>query len=212
MDLVKIKEIARDELSEKSSHHWKEKGNKYHHGERVANLISKLRPIILPNDNTHDDILTVSAWFHDLMNGVENHALLGAKKAIEVLKPYCSDYELDEIFSIIEVHDDRNANDNFSIYTKIHQDADLLDHFGTYEIWAHFLYCIAHDLPLDESAKYLEVERPLEGEQHFSLINFEISRKIFSEKSEFIKSFATRFCTEINGEVFNLDDILANTI
>lgn len=48
-----------------------EKGNKYDHGQRVANLSKMIRKNILPDDNTRDDILIVSAWFHDYMHSLE---------------------------------------------------------------------------------------------------------------------------------------------
>ena len=36
MNLERIHEIAESELLGKRSHSWKEPGNKFHHGERVA--------------------------------------------------------------------------------------------------------------------------------------------------------------------------------
>lgn len=119
----------------KRSHPFKERSNKYHHGERVAALAVRLRQLILPDENDSDDILTVAAWFHDIRNGANHHAALGAQCTRELLAAHCTAEELDQICDIIAVHDSRRPNDNAYLnIIKIHQDADHLDHFGVYDI------------------------------------------------------------------------------
>ena len=47
MNLEWIHEIAEGELLGKRSHSWKEPGNKFHHGERVARIALELRRLVL---------------------------------------------------------------------------------------------------------------------------------------------------------------------
>lgn len=209
MDLVAIKQLAFDYMGNKSSHSWKEKGNKYYHGERVAKLIITLRQFVLPNNESHDEILTVAAWFHDIMNGVENHAKEGARKTRDVLSKYCSEYEIDEICKIISVHDDRYSDRSlFSDYIKLHQDADHLDHFGTFDVWTEFLHAIHHDRTIIDVIEWFQTTRRSQDKHYRNELNFEISRKIYDEKSEFVNSFGERFSVEGVGNIWNEKELM----
>jgi len=204
MDMRAIQNTAFELMGNKSSHAFKEKGNKYYHGQRVAVLALKLRRLVLPDDNSRDEIMTVAAWFHDVMNGTDNHAAAGAAKAKEVLSPYCTAEELAAICEIIGVHDDRaSGRDTFSPYIRLHQDADLLDHFGTFDIWSCFLYSVAHGETINDARDWLYHGRPRENEKYRAELNFEISRKIFDEKTEFLKYFTGRFYAESAGGIWN---------
>jgi len=208
MNLPALKSLASDLMANKSSHAFKERGNKYYHGQRVAVLALRLRELILPGDGSHDDIITVAAWFHDVMNGNDNHAKAGAVKAKEILPPYCSAEELSAICEIIGVHDDRySGRDSFSPYIKLHQDADLLDHFGTFDVWMTCLYAIGHGQTINDVSDWLRDGRPRENEHYRNELNFEISRKIFDEKTEFLSYFTERFCVESAGGIWNEQDI-----
>lgn len=210
MDLEAIKKLAFDLMGNRNSHSWKEKGNKYYHGERVAVLALKLRKVILPEDESHDEILTVAAWFHDVANGKEEHARLGAEKVREVLASYCSEEELDAICDIISVHDDRyNGRETYSDYIKLQQDADLLDHIGTYDLWSHITYSITHDLPITESINWLHEARPTQDEQFRRELNYEVSRRIYDEKSDFVKYCGNRFKVEGYGGIWKEEEILS---
>jgi uncharacterized protein len=86
---------------------------------------------------------------------------------------------------------------------KIHQDADLLDHFGTFEIWMSFIYAVSHGQTLNDVKDWLINVRPLENEKYRDELNFEISRKIFDEKMEFAKKFSDRFGVENMGKIWD---------
>ncbi len=208
MDLQAIKQLAFELMGNRRSHVGKEKGNKYYHGERVANLIIKLRKHILPNDDSHDEILTAAAWFHDISNGSDDHGKEGAKKTREVLAKYCSDYEIEEICKIISVHDDRSSKcDLYSDYIRLHQDADHLDHFGTFDIWMQFIYAIQHDHSFDEIIHWFRNTRREEAKHYREELNFEISKKIFDEKNQFVMYFGERLGVEGTGGIWNEDEI-----
>lgn len=209
MDLTEIKRIAFDAMGGRSSHDWKERGNKYYHGERVARLALTLREIILPGDSSRDEILTVAAWFHDLENGCDDHCAKGAATARALLDKLCAPDELDEICAIIAVHDARHGDrSRLPVWVKLHQDADHLDHFGTYDVWMNFLYAVPHELTLADAIKYLRNERPGEDARYRAELNFELSRRIYDEKAEFLRGFTERFAVEADGGFFALDQIL----
>jgi len=207
-----MKNLAFELMGNKSSHAFKEKGNKYHHGQRVAVLALKLRGLVLPDDDSHDEIITAAAWFHDVMNGKENHAELGAAKAKELLAPHCTGEELAAICEIIGVHDDRPPGcDDYSPYIKLHQDADQLDHFGTYDIWMCFHYAVSRGESINDTRDWLCTGRPRENERYRAELNYEISRKIFDEKTEFLKYFTDRFSVESMGGIWNKEHFSLNT-
>lgn len=211
MDLNLIKETAKTVMAEKRSHAWKEKGNKYAHGERVAVLASTLRMHIFPERNEYDDILFSAAWFHDIKNGKSDHAAKGAAETRILIADYCTGDELNQICHIMSVHDDRDElsdakNGRRGIHTDIvmlHQDADLLDHFGTYDVLSCFAYMLAYGQSVSEAAEFLLNERPKEDEKYLYMLNYEYSREIYREKSEFLSSFARRFAVESSGGIYN---------
>jgi len=204
MDLRAINALAFEQMGNRSSHAHKDKGNKYYHGQRVAVLALKLRRLLLPDDDSHDEIITAAAWFHDVMNGNDNHAELGAAKAKELLAPHCTDEELAAICEIIGVHDDRPPGcDDYSPCIKLHQDADLLDHFGTFDVWASFLHAASHDETINDARDWLCRGRPRKNAIYRAELNYEISRKIFDEKTEFLQYFTDRFYVESMGGIWN---------
>lgn len=211
MDLSDIKRLAFKEMGGRSSHAWKEKGNKYHHGERVARLALTLRELLFPSDPSRDSVITVAAWFHDIENGCDNHCERGAVKTRALLSGLCAPDELDEICAIIAVHDIRHGDrSDLPVSAKLHQDADHLDHFGTYDVWMNFLYAVPHGLTLPEQLKYMQNERPGEDERYRAELNFALSRSIYDEKAEFLRDFTERFAVEADGRFYNLNKILEN--
>ena len=208
MNLVKIRQILFDEMYEKVQ--WSgEKSGKYYHGKRVAKLALTLKKNILPNDgDSHDDIITVAGWFHDVMNGTDGHALAGAERTKILLSEHCSEYEMQEIYDIIYRHDDRHSDRNsFSVYAKIQQDADHLDHFGAHDIWARFVTLSLNSRTIAEVIEYVKEWQKSVGTRFEEELNFDISKKIHREKAEFFHSFAERFITEGTGKIWNKDII-----
>jgi HD superfamily phosphodiesterase len=200
MDLLKIKEIAFNSFGNTATFAFMEKGNKYDHGQRVANLSKIIRKNVLPDDHTRDDILTVSAWFHDCMHNQKDHALLGAETTRELLKDELTEDELDEVCRIITLHDRRDLRDE-SVYLKIQQDADMLDHFGVFEIWVHFAYAIHHGMNMIKACDWLLNERPKEDQRFLSELHFDFSKMIYQEKMQFLYQFAKRMSVEVEGNI-----------
>ncbi|MEA4889975.1 MAG: HD domain-containing protein [Clostridiaceae bacterium] len=208
MKLDEIKAIAFDNMACKRSHAWKERGNKYYHGLRVAKLAITLRGMIFPDDTAHDDILTVAAWFHDIANGSDEHAVLGAAKTRTLLENLCTQAELDEICGIIAVHDDRASGcRSFPDTVKLHQDADYLDHFGTFDIWSGFLYAAPHNQTIEEQRDFM-IERFQEFASYRNELNFDVAKAIYNEKVNFFRQFTERFAVESAGDIWHLDEIV----
>lgn len=203
MDLNAIRQVAISNLSDKTTNPWSEKGSKLFHGFRVANLALALRKYVLPGDSSRDNIITCAAWFHDIENGSENHGASGAKKTAEILAGYCSDSQLKEICDIIARHPDRGSDRSlFSDYHKLHQDADLLDHFGMPDVWNRIAKASYYNQNMSQAApSFFEGNKIYE--QSRELLNFDISKSIIDERADFYKMLAARLRAESNGEIYN---------
>lgn len=202
MDLQKIKKIAKDLMAERKAHLEREKGGVYYHGERVANLVLKLRNNILPNNTTHDDILTVAAWFHDCAKGIEPHAEYGDVIAKHALQDYLSDSELNKVCNLIKFHCLRNPDDNnCTEYTKLLQDADLIDHFGIYEVWMNIQYWAHTDGTFHDMIDWYKTNFRNHISKNRKLLNYNISKEIFDERVAFESEFIARLNDEGIGNI-----------
>jgi len=209
MDLKVIKKMAYDLMAGKRSRPGKEKGNKYYHGERVATTVIELRQNILPNDESYDEILIVSAWFHDIMNGEENHAENGAEIVRGILSDYCSELELNKIYKMIAEHDNRiHSSNEGNSYLKLLQDADLLDHYGISDIWINFLHYSSQDKAIIHVLDYFQNKHYKDIEQDRKLLNYDISVRIFDEKCKFLHEFTNRLKYEGIGKIYNLNSLI----
>lgn len=202
MDLQKIKEIAKHLMAERKAHLEREKGGAYYHGKRVANLVLEFRKIILPDDSSHDDILTVAAWFHDCAKGIEPHEEYGDVIARHALKNYLSHDELDTVCSLIKLHCLRNPdNNNYNEYTKLLQDADIIDHFGIYEIWMNIQYWAHTDGSIHDMINHYQNYHINHTQKCRALLNYKYSIEVFDNRLSFEKEFIARLNDEGIGNI-----------
>lgn len=202
VDLKAINELAYKHLANRKSHLHREKGFIYYHGQRVANIVLELRQRLFPDDDSHDQVLTVAAYFHDIAKGIEPHSYYGSIIVKELLQDYCSEDELYTIAEIIKHHQFRDPNKNFSDLIRLIQDADTLDHFGTVEIWMNFNYYANNDGTMLDSVDYYSSEKFEEITATCrSLLNYDLSVQIFDEKLHFVKEFARRMKLEAQGKI-----------
>ena len=201
MDLDRINEIAHNTMSHRKSHLQREKGFIYYHCQRVAKIALSLRRELFPDEDAMDDIIYVASVFHDVTKGIEPHQETGAVLVKSLLRDECSPEQLEFISDIIALHNNRN-HEELPYYIKLVQDADMLDHFGSMEIWMNFLYSAHGERNVLESVQFWE------GEEYDSYLkksrsqlNYDRSKRIFDTKLEFVQQFQARFKAECNGEV-----------
>ena len=208
-----IKTMVYNEMEKRRSHSWKEKGNKYYHGERVASIALKLRKYLFPDNAEYDDALEVAAWFHDICNGEAMHNEKGAEIVKELLIPYLDEKELETVYYIIYSHDKRSPEGtDYEFYLKLHQDADLLDHYGCFDIWTEMFHMASSGENVHHMINYLQFERPCTAIAEKRLLNYDISRRIFEDKAEFLKQFADRFLEECTTGIANEEKFFGKEI
>jgi len=201
MDRERLTELAFKTMGKRKSHLQREKGYIFYHCERVAKIALHLREALFPADASSDDVIFAGALFHDVTKGIEPHAATGAHLVQQLLQGYVSEREIQDVSEIIRLHNTRLREDQ-PFYVRVVQDADILDHFGSQEVWLKFLYG-AHK---DESV--FDAVRLWESEEHENYVdksrkslNFELSRQIFDKKLQFHRRFAQRFKAESSGEI-----------
>ncbi len=198
MNTKEIARLALREMKSKSSHSYKETGNKFDHGQRVDVMLGRLA-VMLKMEPVSDTLL-IAAWFHDILNGQDDHAARGADKTVSLLKDLCTEQELGKIHTYITLHDRRDL-EGLTPEVMLLQDADLLDHYGCFEIWSVFLYARHKDLSMLKTAELLEHNYFDSFERERVRLHFDISRAIYDEKRAYIKEFIDRMLLESRGEL-----------
>lgn len=200
MDLQLIKQRAFENLGRRKAHHHRETGFIYYHGVRTANLVINLRKLILPEDNSKDELLQAAAYFHDVAKGIEPHSKYGSILVKEMLQDLCTEEEIEQISGLIQCHAARKKRE-YNNDEMLLQDADLLDHFGTIELWMNFNYYAIEDEDMNSSIDFYHTEFKDLVAKNRSLINFEVSKRIFDEKLEFVYDFVNRMEIENKGDI-----------
>jgi uncharacterized protein len=211
MDLENIAQIAAVLLKNRKSHRKMEYGRIYYHGQRVAKLAVYLRERLLPDDAAADDILTVAGWFHDIAKGIEPHAYYGDVLTRAALEKHVPPDALDEICMLIRHHWSRKSlapppghepfQEDFSDRIRIFQDADLLDHFGTADIWIDFHTAAFNEDSVEDRIRAHEAQYAQRAEKHRYALNFPLSRRIFDDRTAYSQAFFRRFAMEGRGGV-----------
>ncbi|MDF2538241.1 MAG: hypothetical protein K0S76_1262 [Herbinix sp.] len=71
-----------------------------------------------------------------------------------------------------------------------------------------FLYAVPHNQTMFDAMDWFENIRLMDDEKYRNELNYEISRRIFDEKSSFIKYFSDRFRVEGTGGIWKEDETL----
>ncbi len=200
MDKHKVIEIARSAMADLKPMPTREKGYVFHHGLRTAKIAMSLADIEDHSPKVDRDILFAAAVFHDIGKGTDPHNETGADMAEDLLEGECLPGEISGITQIIREHNQRHRAMDCTMVARIHQDADILDHFGTQNIWLAFHWNAAHEETPHQSLEYF---RGPESERWQTWarasLNFDASLKIFDEKIAFEGDFFDRFAKEIEG-------------
>lgn len=199
MDYEALDHLAARLMAKRKPHAQRERGSIYFHGQRVSRGVIQLRKLVT-SDNSHDPYLRVAGLFHDVGKGMEPHAHIGAVLMKDLLRPYMAPDEVDEVARLIDVHDDRKPDsDKHDLPVRLLQDADLLDHFGTQEIWMCFSYYATHERGVSEALDFYRNDYKKSVNRQRKLLNFEESRRIFEEKYRFQRDFIKRLKVESEG-------------
>ena len=199
MDYEALDHLAARLMAKRKPHAQRERGSIYFHGQRVSRGVIQLRKLVT-SDNSHDTYLRVAGLFHDVGKGMEPHAHIGAVLMKDLMRPYMAPDEVDEVVRLIDVHDDRKPDsDKHDLPVRLLQDADLLDHFGTQEIWMCFSYYATHERGVSEALDFYRNDYKKSVNRQRKLLNFEESRRIFEEKYRFQRDFIKRLKVESEG-------------
>lgn len=201
MDIEKINDIAFKTMSKRKSHLKREKGFIYYHCQRVAKVSLNLRKSLFPDKELKDKIIYVGALFHDVTKGIEPHNKTGAHMIRTLLQEECNEQEINDISEIIELHNSRNMEEH-TYPVKIVQDADILDHFGSLEIWLKFIYS-AHteESVFDAIRLWDSKEHKNYLQESRNALNYDLSKELFDKKIMFEMDFQKRFKMECDGAI-----------
>ena len=200
MDFERLDAIARKAMAKRKSHFEREMGAAYFHGQRVAMGALALRRR-LTEDASMDDVLRAAAMFHDVGKGIEPHDETGAALARELLRDEMTGEELAMVCRLIREHDRRRpGTEENTLFERILQDADILDHYGSQGVWLSCTYYVYHgQQEMAQMPVFYETDWPEQIEKHRALLNFPESQRIFDEKCRFEAAVARRMAEEAKG-------------
>ena len=195
MDLDAMRELAHKAMVRRCTHPDRERGFVYYHGQRVAEIALQLRELIFPGEESWDEVITAAGWFHDVGKGIECTGSMGPCWS-EMLKDHCCPRSGADC-GIVSIP---SANRGSTLMQLV-QDADILDHFGTLDIWLDFWHCACRGKGLEDALEFYGDEYLQKVESVASLLNFPESVEILQEKMLFAREFAERFRREAAGEL-----------
>ncbi len=191
MDLAAIDRVAYGAMGLESAHTAREPGWLYYHGRRTGKTAVSLAK--QAGVDVEEDITYVGALFHDIGKGTEPHNEVGSQRAAEMLRTHCSDDDLEQISTIIRLHNQRDGSDHPDA-VKLVQDADLLDHVGRIGIWLAFYWSGSNSESFQEHRDFIMgAENAHHRKEMRSSLNFEHSIEEFDLRIEFEELFFAEF-------------------
>lgn len=202
MDFARLNEIAFRLMGKRKSHFEREVGAAYFHGQRTGKGAVLLRKKLFPQDGSMDDILLCAGMFHDMCKGLEPHSDNAAFLCRKVLAGELTEAEMDAVCGLIAAHDKRHpGTDENTVWEKLLQDADVLDHYGSQGIWMSNTYYAYHgQREMAALSEFYFSEWDPQCENDRKKLNFDLSKQIFDEKCAFERSVIQRMIKEADGE------------
>lgn len=202
MDRSKAQDKAREVLLDIVSHERREPGWAYRHGLRTANLALWLRERLFPGEERMDDLLYAAGLFHDCAkDDVEDHAAAGALRAAAYMEGIAEARDIPVVVRAIHMHNKRNEPS--TDLEKILQDADIIDHFGTIEVWLNVSYSVLGGEGPERSLDFYDNYWDGMVKELREMLNFDLSKAIFDDRIRFNNEFVTRLRVESEGGVAN---------
>ena len=203
MDFDRLNAVAQKLMMRRKAHPEREIGSIYEHGQRVARLAVALRREVCPEDDSMDDILRLAGIFHDIGKGIEPHAAFGPPIMQQAVQGLVTEYEAATAARLIAAHCDRRPDEPVhDIWERLLQDADLLDHIGTYTVWMDIQYIASRDESFSDAAELMAKNSEEYAEYHRKRLNFPVSRTIYDDRINLYLEFARRIQSEARGELW----------
>lgn len=200
LDRERALEKAREILGSAVSHDRREPGWAFRHGMRTANLSLWLRERLFPGESWMDDVLYAAALFHDCAkDDEEDHAQAGARRAGEYLQGIVEGENLEAVTGAIAMHNKRGQP--CGDVEKLLQDADIVDHFGTIEVWLNVSYSVLGGEGPERSLEFYRTEWEGMISELRGLLNFELSRAVYDDRIAYNNEFIKRLDIESAGGV-----------
>ena len=207
MNFEQLDLCAQKLMKKRKAHPEREIGSVYFHGARVGQLVLSLRREVAPRDGSMDDVLRLAGMFHDVGKGVEPHERYGAAIFREAMRgfPDVTPEEAEAAARLIEAHCDRRPQDpDHDLWERLIQDADLLDHIGTYKVWMDFNYAAWREEDIGTVCERMESDMiPRYIVRYRTLLNFPQSVAHYDKKCEFLRDFAARLSAEARGRFYD---------
>jgi uncharacterized protein len=196
--LDQIEEVAWETMGHRQVNPQREPGYIFYHGQRVGKIALQLRELVFPGQDQDDEIILVGSWFHDVGKGIEPHWEYGAILVERILQDYCSPENLDQIVEVVRGHTLRKEKE-YPHYVQLVQDGDILDHFGSQEIWLNFLHTAYQRENLAYALEFYDTRYHDQVAKVRGLLNYRQSVEFFDEKDRFVRSFVERLRLEGTG-------------
>ncbi len=202
MERSQIDRIARETLMNERSHKEREVGWAYRHGDRTAVLALWLRELLFPERVEWDDALYAAAKLHDCAKTSKtDHGKAGAARAGKLLRGVVEAELLPVIQSAILKHNKRGGPS--TEMEQLLQDADILDHFGSIEVWLNVSYSVLSGSGPEMSLEFYRTELDKMVEELLPQFNFEPARRVFLERVQYSRQFGERLAVEAAGGVYS---------
>ena len=202
MDFTRLDAIAFRLMGKRKSHLEREVGAAYFHGKRTGKSAVALRKKLFPEDGSMDDILLCAGMFHDMCKGLEPHSDNAAFLCRKVLAEELTEEELDAVCRLIHQHDKRHPGTEINtVWERILQDADVLDHYGSQGLWmstTYYAYCGQREMAALGEFYFKEWDPQCAMDR--AKLNFNLSIQLFDEKIAFESSVIRRMLREAEGE------------
>lgn len=197
MDLNKCTEIAYNYLKDKKFKE-RETGYLFHHGQRVARLSQQLgKKLSLFEENKE---LYIAGLFHDIAKGNEPHNYNGALLTEQLLS-HLPQKQLEKISSLVYYHNLRGEK-GLCKDTLLLQDADILDHTGTLDVWLGMHWVVDNDYSPNQAVKFFLGGKWEEMvEQQRVKLNFSLSKKIYDRRVNYAYQFFKQMSEEMDGRL-----------
>ena len=200
MDQTALIGLAYTMMGDRKSHAMREPGWLFRHGLRTAHLALRLRQHIFPHHADWDDRLFAAALFHDVGKGEPHHHEAGARICQQALVDFFNEGELEDIARLVYEHDNR-FHPELSDPIKLLQDADLIDHSGTIDVWINLYRYTATEGSPEQAVAHFMDHNVTHQHRRQQKLNYAYSRQIQRERFEYSQAFFERFEQELMGNI-----------